>query len=183
MLVHLPFPESCPWLADCQNLVCWDIAQRLCFTGRPLNFDQLCGPVLAEAEVNALVAGGQVASSRRYDCILIVTSRMHQADCCPDSIAIAPGSDGDECQPVISISSQILQNDWTSITAVDYCFQPAVVIQISKCGSPGRKCTLENFSTLTGNVTEFRMLVSHQQHRLGVLEGRLSEMDIVHDMT
>src|SRR6266851_5269491 len=96
----LSLRRCCGRFIDGEHLICTDILDHLYGSAGPAYLNGLCDSVRAQAEVSALVAGGEIAACSG-NCDVLRAGGVGELDLSADAVAVAAMAHQKEREPVI----------------------------------------------------------------------------------
>src|SRR6202022_4259868 len=136
-----------------------------------------------QTKVHAFITRGKIAACGAYECVLLQPLFRNHMDSSPESIAVADGADKIDEQPVIRGSALIAKNNCGPVVAIDRDIDRPIVIQVSERCAPCRQRYPERWTAFSRYVAELPRIVFHEKEWFEVTKGRISQFDIVHDVS
>ena len=92
-------------LGRSKNLVAGKVFETLAGPTGPSNLEQLDSLVRSQPEVDSSVAGGQIASGRRHQAVLLLSGFRDEAQLSSDAVAVADGPYCLHDEPVVIVTA------------------------------------------------------------------------------
>ncbi len=169
--------ESGLGLGDGQDPVGLHVAQALDDPAGPADLDGADLPLGPQAEVDASVAGGEIAGGGADGGLADRPRGGDHPDVRADAVAVAAPADQPELDPVAAVAALVQEDPGPVVERAHHDVHVAVVVEVPGGQPAGHPGGLEDLARLRRDVPEAPLLVSGQERGLPVLQVRRGQLD------